>query len=107
MQLLKVAKRNKASLSDETLDSLIATNIQVVVMPKLFIVRRDNHDHNVHRVRHVHRDHHHQENERKAAAGKTSLWDIFRSRWLLMLMLMLMLMLTPLKTFCLQMPYLP
>ena len=38
MQLLKVAKRNKASLSDETLDSLIATNIQVVVMPKLFIV---------------------------------------------------------------------
>ena len=37
-QLLKVAKRNKASLSDETLDSLIATNIQVV--------RRDNHDHN-------------------------------------------------------------
>ena len=81
-QLLKVAKRNKASLSDETLDSLIATNIQVV--------RRDNHDHNVHHVRHVHRDHHHQENERKAAAGKTSLWDIFRSRCLLMLMLMLM-----------------
>ena len=38
LQLLKVAKRNKASLSDETLDSLIATNIQVVVMPKLFIV---------------------------------------------------------------------
>ena len=39
LQLLKVAKRNKASLSDETLDSLIATNIQVV--------RRDNHGHNV------------------------------------------------------------
>ena len=94
LQLLKVAKRNKASLSDETLDSLIATNIQVV--------RRDNHDHNVHHVRHVHRDHHHQENERKAAAGKTSLWDIFRSRCLLMLMLML----TPLKTCCLQIPYL-
>ena len=82
LQLLKVAKRNKAALSDETLDSLIATNIQVV--------RRDNHGHNVHHVRHVHRDDHHQENERKAAAGKTSLWDIFRSRCLLMLMLMLM-----------------
>jgi len=52
VQLLGVARRNGASLGEETLDSLIATNIQ--------------------------------ENERKAAAGKTSLWDIFRSRTVLL-----------------------